>query len=512
MAEKQNVTISKRLVAINSASSLLAKLINMTVLLWVYQYLLKRIPAEEFAVLPVVMALMVFAPLFFSFFIGGISRYVVEAYAKGDFDRVTGLVSSILPPLAIAAVVFLAAGSVFALNIEKVLNIAPQMVGDARIMMLMLVVSFSLQMLALPFGTGFHVRQRFVELNLIGVARDVLRMILLFVLLLGIGPQVIWVVTATAISEIAHTVATTLRSRMMVPELRFKRALYQRDQARELMSFGIWTTLGRLGSIMYTNAATIVLNLYGSAVDVTSYHIGSTFFRQIDSTVNLAAQPLQPVLTAMHATEDRVRFGNTIFRAGRYAMWLVLAVATPLTIYSANFIALYLGDDYAITSVVIVFFMIIFPFTQPNVALAMGAMATARVKEFFLPAFLFQLAGLILMIVFVKYTDAGVLGVTASLTIVTVISQLLYYWPLCLKLTGHGFKHFMTNLLIPGIAPAIGGGVVLVSLNIFTPPSTWTSLMVCSLIGGLVYLLVLFAACLNEGEKADIRAMLAKFK
>ena len=84
--------------AINSASSVLAKIVNMTVLLWVYQYLLKRIPAEEFAVLPVVTAIMVFAPLFFSFFTGGISRYVVEAYAKGDFERVTRIVSSIFPP------------------------------------------------------------------------------------------------------------------------------------------------------------------------------------------------------------------------------------------------------------------------------------------------------------------------------------------------------------------------------------------------------------------------------
>lgn len=512
MAKQQNVTISKKLVAINSASSILAKIINMTVLLWVYQYLLKRIPAEEFAVLPVVMALMVFAPLFFSFFTGGLARYVVDAYAKGEFNRVTGIISSILPPLAAAAVVFLIAGTAISLNIEKVLNIAPQMVEEARMMMVMMVVAFSLQMLALPFVAGFHVRQRFVELNMIGIARDVLRMVLLFAFLLGIGPKVFWVVVATMISEISHTIVTTIRSRGMVKELRFKREMFDPAQARELMSFGIWTALGQLGNIMYTNAATIVLNLYGTAVDVTAYHIGSTFFRQIDSTINLAAQPLQPVLTAMHATEQKQRFAKTIFRAGRYAMWLVLAVATPLLIYAESFITIYLGNDYSVTASVIVLFMIIFPFTQPNVALAMGAMATARVREFFLPAFLFQLIGLILMIIFVKYTELGVLGVTASLTIITVASQLLFYWPLATKLTDSRFADFLHEVLRPGFLPALAGGVVWLGLNLISPPETWLSLITCSIMGGLVYIAVLLLGCLNESEKQDLGNILSRFK
>lgn len=509
----KNVAVSKRLVAINSASSIIARIFNVTVLLWAYQYLLKRIPAEEFAVLPVVTSVMVVAPLFFTFFSGGIGRYVVDAYAKGEFDRVTALVSSIFPLMAATAAVFLAAGYLFAAHIEQVLNIAPTMVSDARVMMALLVTNFALQMLAVPFRTGYTVRQRFVELNLLGIVRDLLRIVLLIILLVGVGPQVIWVVVATVVSETLHTAVVVMRSVTMIPQLRFRPSLYDGRQARDLMSFGMWTALGKLGDIFYTNAATILLNLYGTAVDVTSYHIGATFFRQLDSTVSRAAQPLMPVLTAMHALDDRNRMARTVFRGGRYALWMVMAIAAPLIIYADDFIGLYLGGaEYSKASLVIVFFMIMFPFTKPITLLSMTAMAMAQVRPFFLPAFLSKILMFLIMLCMAWYSDLGAIGITLSLTVVVVAMQVGYYWPLCLKMTGTRFHDFFDQVLVPGFLPALAGSVVWFALKLYDRPDSWTALLAFSVLGGLVYLAVLFGFCLNTQERQDLRGVLARFR
>lgn len=510
MIEHKNVVVSKRLVAINSASSVVARIVNLTALLWVYQYLLRRIPADEFAVLPVVTSLMVFAPVFFSFFGSGISRYVVAAYARGEKERVTAIISSIAPLLGLASLVFLIAGGIFAFHVEHILNIAPQMVSDARIMILILITSFSLQMLATPFGTGYHIRQRFVELNLLGIGRDVLRIVLLLIFLLGMGAAVVWVVVATAVSQTVYTAIMVARSRSMVPEQRFRLNLISFSQAREIMGFGLWTTLGRLGSMMYTNAATIVLNLYGTAVDVTSYHIGATFFRQINSTLGLASEPLRPVMTAMHALDDRRRFATTVLRGGRYGLWVAMAVATPLTVYSGEFISLYLGDGYPEAATVILLFMIIFPFTSPTILLPMAAMSTARVRAFFLPALLFQLLGLIIMIWLVKYENLGAGGATFSLLAITVVSQLVYYWRFALTLTNMQFSDFWSQTLSRGIIPTLAAAPVWVGMSYVVSPNSWSDLLICAGLGGVVYLLVLLGHCLDAGEKNDLRVLLAQ--
>jgi hypothetical protein len=59
---------------------MVARLVNFLVPMWVYQYLLTRLPAEEFAVLLVVLSVMLFAPLFFSFFTGGINCYILDVH------------------------------------------------------------------------------------------------------------------------------------------------------------------------------------------------------------------------------------------------------------------------------------------------------------------------------------------------------------------------------------------------------------------------------------------------
>lgn len=506
----QRVVVSKRLAAINGASSVVSRLLDIFVLAWMYQYLLDRIPAEEFAVYPVVTAIMVFAPLFFSFFTGGISRHVVDAYARGDGLGVRTIISSVFPLLATASAVFLIAGIAFGLNIERVLKVPPEMVDEAHLMTCLLIASYALQMLLLPFGAGYHVRQKFVELNALTVARSLLRMSLLLVLLLGVGPNIIWVVTAGVVSDVLYQVVVLVRSRRMLPELRFEWGLFDWAKARDLMSFGLWTTVGRLGAIMYTSAATIVLNLYGSAIDVTSYFIGATLFRHLEGMIGMAVMPLQPALTAMNAMTDKARLARTVLRGGRYGLWASMAVAAPLAIFSTEFTALYLEPRYSEASVVIFLFMIIFPFTQATVLLPLTSMATARVREFFLPAFLFQLLGLILMLIFAAEFKLGAVGVTLALTIITIGSQLTYFWVLLLKITEARFRTFCDLVLVRGLLPTVGGSVVWCGLKLAFPVDSWFQLGLFSVLGGLVYLAVLFRFCLDTGEQRDLRAGLER--
>lgn len=504
LEQRAKIVVSKKLVAINSFSTVASKAINITFILWSYQYLLKRISPDEFAILPVVMALMVFAPLFFSFFVGGIARYVVEAYAKDDFNRITQLVTSVFLPLAAMTVAFFAAGMVFSVNIDTLMNVAPALVSDAKIMMALMVFCFCVQMLATPFSVGYHVLQNYLELNLLGVSRDLLRVTLIFCLLVGVSPEVIWVVVATVIAEVLYTIIVVYRSRRMLPEVSIKLSAFDTSLMKTLLSFGVWTTLGRLGGAMYTNAATILLNLFGTPVGVTSYYIGATFYRQLNSTVQMAVQPVQTILTAMHTEGDTSRLGRVVFRGGRYSLWVALLVATPLALFSKDFIELYLGEQYAEAALVVVYFMLIFPFTMPTALVGLAAMAKAKVREFFLPAFLFQLLGLAFMIYSVTQTDLGSAGMALSLTVITIGSQLFYYWALCLKLTEREFKLFIREVLYPGLLPALVSVLAWVLLSQFVDSNSWLLLALNSLVFGIVYLATLLCLCLDSSERADI--------
>lgn len=88
------VEISKQLVLVNAASSVVVRVVNISVLVWLQQYLLKRISAEKYALYPVLGAAIVFLPLLMGVLTSGLGRYIVEAYAKGDERGVTQIVST----------------------------------------------------------------------------------------------------------------------------------------------------------------------------------------------------------------------------------------------------------------------------------------------------------------------------------------------------------------------------------------------------------------------------------
>jgi len=508
MVEHKNIVVSKRLVAVNSVSSVLARILNITILLWAYQYLLTHIPAEEFAVLPVVMAVMIFAPLFFSFLSSGISRYVIDAYAKGEFEGVRTIVSSILPMVAGVAIAFIGIGCVFVFNIEHVLNIPPQMVASARIMMSLLMVSFALQMVFIPFQTGYQLRQRYVELNMLAIIRDISRMGLLLVFLMTIGPDVVWVVVANVTAEVTFLAVTVARSRRMVPELRFTRRHFDFAKARELMSFGSWTALGTAGDVMNVQGATLILNLFGTPVDVTVFYIGSTLYRQLNTAVMLGTQPIQPALTAMHSLKDKARFGDTVLRGGRLALWVGLAVSAPLGVFAQEFVEIYVGSTYMAASWVITVFMASIPIIYSTFLLAMTAMAVARVREFFLPAFLVQLVGLFAMLLLTVYFETGAIGVVLALMFPIVFSQLAYFWPLFLRLTDRPFSMFLKDVVVRGWTPALASLLVLFPLKFAGLVDNWPSLALCGAAGGVVYLAVLLLFCLETEDRKDLRSVI----
>jgi O-antigen/teichoic acid export membrane protein len=504
VARPEHIAISKRLVAVNAASTLMARMVNFLVMLWVYRFLLLRLPTEEFAVLPVVLSIMVFTPLFFSFLAGGVSRYTIDAYARGDFLEVTRISSSLFPLLLAASAVFVATAVLFTFNIERFLKLPSHMVAEARIMLLLLTISHTFEMMIVPFKTAYAIRQRYFEQSVLQVLRDMFRALLIVILLASLRPSVLWVVVATFIADFSLLSVFLLRSRRMVPELRVDPALFSLAKARVLISFGLWTTVGRLGSIMFTNFATIVLNVNGTATDVTNYHIGATFFRQIQSTVNLATLPLQPAMTAMNALDGSGRLMSTVIRGARYAIWASMLVATPLIVFADVFIDLYLGDGFEAAGITLLLFMVMFPFLHSTALLAHTAIATARVREFYLPAFFFPFAGLIVTIMTARYSDVDAVIVTVVLTATVIVSQVGYFWSLQLRIVGAGFHQFARSVLIRGLLPATAAAMVMAGLRVASPPGTWFSLLTFSAIGVLTYAFALVVFAATPRDKSDV--------
>jgi len=506
------VEISKRLVLLNTASAVLTRVISVSVVLWLNALLLRRISPGELQLLPLLMSIIVLLPLFTSFLTTGLGRFMLTAYAKGDDRGVTQIASTMFPLLLAAGGSILVGGLVLAWHMDKVLVVPPERLGEARIMMALLIVSTAVKLPCMVFSVGFYIQQRFVLSNGIGVCGELLRVVLLSVLLFGIRTCVLSVVVANVAVELAATIVVMILSMRMIPALRFRMREIQWGCAREILFFGGWNSLGYMAYRMRETIVLMILNRWATPMDVNVFNVGYQGRRQIDAWTDVMAGPLYPVVTSMHALGASERIRSVYLRGGRIALWIMLMAGLPAAIYARTIIRLYATEPYIAAAVVMVLTLANLPVTGGAWMIWQVSNATGRVRFASLCVLVTQVATVALASYAAYTLQWGATGVALAIFAVGITSESLLLWPLGLRLAGATFDAWARQTLIPGLTPGCVAGVVWAALNVTIKPDSWAGIGACTAAGLLCYLAVLLAFCLEPRDREDLTEVIARLK
>ncbi|HSW02342.1 MAG TPA: hypothetical protein VLI39_19415 [Sedimentisphaerales bacterium] len=504
------VEISKRLLFINSASSIAAQVLQFSVLVWLHQHLLRRVSADEYSLYPLVMAIVGFVPLFTMVLTSGLGRYLVDAYARGDDERVSRIVSSMVPPLFVVGGLLLAVGGLVAWFVDRILVIPPQLIGDARLMMFLLFFSLAVQLPCGPMGLGLYVRQKFVMANLIQVCSEVTKSVVLLSLLLLVSTRVMWVVVAMVAAQMFALVVNLMASLRAIPALRFRYRPVQWDLVRAITGFGGWNFLVALAARTREYATPLILNHLGSAIDIASYQIGAMGRRQVDQWFDVAARPIHPIITGMHAMGAKERFRNAYLWGGRVGAWVILAVSLPAIIYSGPVISLYAGETYAAGAIVMSLTLAGYILSSGNWMAWCISAAKAQMRPLGIRACLTQAVGVVAILVLAGWWGLGAMGAAMASFVVLALSDVLLTLPLALRLAEVRLETWIEKTLIPGLAPGCVAAVVWVYLERVVVPDTWTEVGLCVAAGALCYVAVLLGCCLGPQDKQDLAMIWAK--
>jgi O-antigen/teichoic acid export membrane protein len=274
------IEISKRLVLMNSASSAVVLVLNLTILIWLQQYLLKRISPDEYALLPLVMAVMAFTPLLTIVLTGGLGRYISVAYARGDNEEITRICSTMFPLLLVGGIVLLALGWFAAWHIDVLLEIKLEYLNDARLMMALLVFSAAIRLPLAVFSSGFLVRQKLMLQDMIDVGCQAVRFGLLFGLLFGVGEKVLWVTVALVAGELLNFAISTPISIRLVPAQRVRYGVFNGSLAKEMASYGSWKLVDQAADALKQAMDPIILNRFAMSMDVAVFYVAGIVPRQ----------------------------------------------------------------------------------------------------------------------------------------------------------------------------------------------------------------------------------------
>ncbi len=498
------VQVSKRLLLINSASSVLRRILYVSVLLWVNQYLLRRIGSDEYSLYPLAMTVAFVVPLLSLFLTAGLARFVTEAYALGDDEKITSIVSTMSVSLLVLAIVCLAGGLVFSWHVGRVLTIPAGCLWDARVMFGLLVISTAMRLPLAPFEFGLYVKQKFVLQNLIGLFVEAVKVVLLFVLLFGVSTRILWVVVVEVITQSLSTAIMVAVSLKEVPSMRFSRQRIDWGIARQIMGFGGWSLVINTAWLAQRMLDPVFLNKLARLSDVTSYHFATMPVRHIRGFSAVATAPLLPQLIAMHAAGRREQMQRLYLRGGRYGLWAVLGITLPAMVYCRELVALYMGPKYIGTAFVMLVALATVSWGYSNWVLAPLCQAKDEMRPMAVRTAVLQVLRIGLILLFVGSWHMGALGMAIA-GLVAAAAGMAINVPLGWRLTEIKPRLWFREVFVKGNIPGAVALSVWLGLEILRPPSTWVMVGLYVSAGLLVYLLVLVFHSFDDYERTYCR-------
>lgn len=504
---KEGVEISKKIVAFNAMASAGAKLTNMFIVLWAQHILLTRLSPEEFSIYPLIAILVYFLPMLATSFTSPAQRYVTAACASNDSDEITEVISTLVSILAIPVAIILGGGALLLTFLDHVFEIPTSSLGEARLMFGLIIVGSAIKLWLQPFCVGFYAKQRLVLFNLMNVGGELVRLLTLGTLFYCFGARVLWVVVADTLVSVGLAGVLAVVSRRMMPDLRFRGSMVRPDRLPEFMSFGVYYTGIQFSRMMRSSIPIFLLNRLSTPAAVNSFHVAQSAYRQTQKAWIPMRDTLGPPMTAMHATGQDDRLRRTYYKGGRFAIWMVMAICTPLIVFNQEIILLYAGDAYPAAGAVMAALLLRYPLQMMNALLPHLARARGIPGAIAKPLIIIELISAIVVAVAIIGFGCEALGAAICLLAVSAFAELVVLLPIANRLLDGSYLRAMRQSLIPGFAPSLISGLVMLLTRNIASPSGVVELLAAMTPGLILYVAGIFVM-MQADDRDDLRDVL----
>lgn len=503
-------TVSKKLVFINTLSSLVVRVISIAVLIWVQQFLLKYISVEEYSILPVVMSLLVFFPLMTAVFTTGIKRYVLVSFVEKNNVKLSEVVSSIFPVLCLVSLFLFVLGYFFSINIHYIINVDEKYIEHAQFMFMLLIFSEAFRLPFEAFSSGLYVKQKFVLSNIIMIVSELVRFSLLFIILFGFYISIKAVVISTVVGNILQSLLILFFSLRLLPQQKFSFSRINLSTIKELSNFGGWSSIHGVAGMIRKTSDAFILNRLSTPLDVTSFHLGSLIPNRLEVIINQSfLGSVSPAIVGLNAQKQFEKLKFSYLRIGRYSLWGILFFLPVFIVFHKPIVINYVGDEFLSAGMVLVLLLMCFPIYYGNILYKTLADAKNRMRSLAIREVISTVLNVSLTIFLVSYYNLGAIGSALATFIVFGLGGFFIYWPLGRELSGATWSEVWRDILFPGVTPFVMTVLFLLTVSQVFDVKSWVDIFFAGASGVIVYLpLVWFLA--NDSDRSVIRSVVLK--
>lgn len=346
--EAGRIDISGSLIARNTLLNLIGQALPLLVGVIAIPLVVHGLGTDRFGLLSLAWVVLGYFTIFDLGLGRATTKYVAEALGKGESDQVSEIIWTAVTFQA--ALGFIGAIVLFGITdllVERVLNIPPELVVEAKDTFHLLALSIPLVLVSSSFSGVLEAAQRFDLVNAVRIPSSILTFILPLVgLYLGFGLP--GIVVLILLARLGTLIALAWMDFRIVPDLRGHSVSLARFSS--LFSFGGWVMIT---SIVGPFLVYLDRFLIGSLLTMAAVAYYTAPYEMITRLWIVSASlsmTLFPAFSALEGVRDRERLSIFFARSIKYVLLISGTIIVLIVVYAEQILQIWLGGDFAAES------------------------------------------------------------------------------------------------------------------------------------------------------------------
>lgn len=501
------VSKEKRLF-INMAAQIVSFAVNVGISFFLTPFIVEKLGDEAYGFVGLANNFISYAQILVTALNSMASRFLTISIHRGEYDTANQYFASLIFANAIIAAVLTVPAVLTVIYLDKLLRVPAAILGDVQVLWALLFFEALAGILMSVYGNATYVKNRLDLSSRRSIESDLLRAVILLAAFGLFRPHVYYLGISAAVCTVYRAAANFRYTRMLLPEVKIRRAYFRWERIRELLAAGVWNSVTRVGSILTNELDLLITNIFVSAAAMGAVSVAKTLPTMILSVFGMLAGVFMPQLNISYAKNDMddVR-AQLIFSIKLLGMIACIPVACVYAFGDAFFALWVPGRDPRLLQELAMVTMMAFPLSLQLEPLWNVFTVTNKIRQSSLFLIMNALVSTIAVFILLHFaaTDRQrmliVVGTSSVVSLIRSVTFLPMYGAACLRMK---LSTFYGPLLKNLFTLAVVTAAALWLRHTFRTDS-WPALLAVCCVTGCIALAVNYFVLLRQQDRVMLR-------
>ncbi len=280
-------------------------------------------------------------------------RFITISHYSGDQEGAESYYSSVFFANCAMAVAVLVGSVLFAANIQSLVSVSPDLVGDLRLTILLAFLNCALGLVVVVFGVAAFIKNQLYLNSIAQLISSVIRATLLCVLFLAVAPHMWYYGAAAVVASLVFLALQVLTTRCVAPEYRISVSRFSLSRVAEILKSGVWVSVESINKLLLTGLDLWISNLFVGAYQMGIFSVAKTVPNALLSVSNNVASLFYPKCAEFYAKNKDEELVAQFGFAMKFTAAVMIVPLAGLIVYGIHFYELWLPnrDDVELISI-----------------------------------------------------------------------------------------------------------------------------------------------------------------